>query len=192
MNISPGAFVRVGLLALAAIVLQLAGVGQIKVLGSSPDLVPLFVAAVAFYAGSMAGTTTGFATGFLLDLAAGQAMGLSSLVLSGVGYGVGRFREVRDPSHGLVPLPVAAAATAGWVGAFAAVSFMLDIGTDVSPLVLRDLLVTSGLNALIALPVFALCRFVLRPVLAVDPFDMRRRRRPVRQTGPIGLRGLEV
>ena len=33
-------------------------------------------------------------------------MGVSSLVLTAVGYGVGRFREVRDPSHGLLPLAV--------------------------------------------------------------------------------------
>ncbi len=192
MTLSWGTFVRVGLLALAAIVLQLAGVTQLKVLGASPDLVPLVVAAIAFYAGSVAGSASGFAAGLLLDLAAGQAVGLSSLVLSGVGYGVGRVREVRDPAHGLAPIPIAAAATAGWASAFAAVSFMLEIGTQVSPLVVRDLLVSSGLNALIALPVFALCRSVLRPVLVVDPFDRRRRRRTLSEPGPIGLRGLEV
>ena len=36
----------------------------------------------------------------------GATMGVSSLVLTAVGYGVGRFREVRDPSHGLLPLAV--------------------------------------------------------------------------------------
>ena len=47
-------------------------------------------------------------------------MGVSSLVLTAVGYGVGRFREVRDPSHGLLPLAVGAAATGGFMVAFAA------------------------------------------------------------------------
>ena len=36
-------------------------------------------------------------------------MGVSSLVLTAVGYGVGRFREIRDPSHGLLPMAVGAA-----------------------------------------------------------------------------------
>jgi rod shape-determining protein MreD len=191
VTVTPGAFLRVALLLLLAVVLQLSAVSQIGVVGGRADLVPLAVAAVAFYAGSVSGAATGFAAGVLLDLAAGQTMGASSLVLTAVGYGVGRFRELRDPAHGLLPIPVGTAATAGWVTAFAAVSFMLDVGTDVSPLVFRDMLVTTLLGALLALPVFAGCRRVLRPSLAVDPLERRRRRVP-REAGPLGLRGLEV
>ena len=134
----------------------------------------------------------GFGTGFLLDLTVGSTMGVSSLVLTAVGYGVGRYREVRDPAHGLMPIPVGAAATAGYLLAFAAVSFMLDVGASVSPLVLRDILLTTLLNAVLALPVFALCRRFLRPDLLVDPVDVRRRRRAPREAGPLGLRGLEA
>jgi rod shape-determining protein MreD len=189
---SPGAFLRIGLLLLLALVLQLSALGQIGLFGGHVDLVPLVVAAVAYYAGSIAGSATGFAMGFLLDVAAGQTMGASSLVLTAVGYGVGRFRELRDPAHGLMPIPVAAAATAAWVTAFAAVSFMLDVGATVSPVVIRQMIVTVLLNSLLALPVFAGCRRVLRPSLVVDPAEVRRRRRPPRETGPLGLRGLEV
>ena len=113
-------------------------------------------------------------------------------MLTAVGYGVGRYREVRDPAHGLMPIPVGAAATAGWVAAYGAVSFMLDIGTDVSPLIFRDMSTTVAINSIVALPVFAVSRRVLRPSLAVDPFERRRRRQPPRETGPLGLRGLEV
>ena len=192
MILGPKAFLRVGLLLLAAVVLQLSAVGQTGILGGYADLTPLTVAAIAYYAGSVAGSSTGFAAGFLLDLATGATMGSSSLVLTAVGYGVGRFRELRDPSHGLLPIAVTAAATAGWVTAYAGVSFMLDVGATVSPLVIRDALVTILLNSLLALPVFAATRKLLRPVLAVDPYELRRRRRAPRETGPIGLRGLEV
>jgi rod shape-determining protein MreD len=187
----PSAFLRVGLLLLVAVVFQLSAMVQITILGGHIDLVPLVVAAVAFYAGSVPGAATGFAMGLLLDLAAGQTMGLSSLVLTAVGYAVGRFRELRDPGHGLAPIPVGAAATAGWVTAFAGVSFMLDITAKVSPLVIRDMLVTTLVGAVLALPVFAVCRRVLRPVLAVDPLVARRRRRTPREPGPLGLRGME-
>jgi rod shape-determining protein MreD len=190
--LGPGAFVRVGVLLIAAVLLQVSAVGQLAVFGGYADLVPLVVAAVAFYAGSVSGTATGFAAGLLLDLAAGGTMGASSLVLSAMGYGVGRFRELRDPANALLPIAVGAAATFGWVTAFAAVSFMLEIGATVSPLVIRDMLVSILLNALIALPVFAFCRRVLRPSLAVDPLESRRRRRAPREAGPLGLRGLEV
>ena len=54
------------------------------------------------------------------------------------------------------------------------------------------MLVTVLLNTLLALPVFAGCRRLLRPVLAVDPLEVSARRRPPMETGPIGLRGLEI
>jgi rod shape-determining protein MreD len=192
MILSVGAFVRVGILLLLAVVLQVSGLSQLTILSGHADLVVLTVAAVAYYAGSVTGCATGFAAGLLLDLLTGATMGASSLVLTAVGYGVGRYREVRDPSHGLMPVAVGAAATAGWVVAFAAVSLMLDIGARVSPLVIRDMILTVLLNALLALPVFTGCRKLLRPSLAVDPLELRRRRRPPREAGPLGLRGLEV
>jgi rod shape-determining protein MreD len=190
--LSPGAFVRVGLLLLLAVILQLSAFSQIGLAGGHVDLVVLAVAAVAYYGGSISGSEAGFAAGFLLDLLTGATMGASSLVLTAVGYGVGRFREVRDPSHGLLPIPVGTAATAAWVTAFAAVSLMLDIGARVSPLVLRDMLVTILLNALLAFPVFAGVRKLLRPSLARDPLEVRRRRQAPREAGPLGLRGLEI
>jgi hypothetical protein len=62
----------------------------------------------------------------------------------------------------------------------------------VSPLVIRDMIVTILRNALLALPVFAGVRKLLGPSLAVDPLELRKRRRPPREAGPLGLRGLEV
>jgi rod shape-determining protein MreD len=192
MITSPAAFLRVGFLVVLAVVLQLSGLSEITIFGGHADVVVLVVAAVAYYAGSVPGSATGFFSGFLLDLLSGATMGASSLVLTAVGYAVGRFREMRDPSHGLLPVAVGALATAAWVTTFAAVSLMLDIGARVSPLVIRDMVLTVLLNALIALPVFTGCRRLLRPSLAVDPYEVRRRRRPPRESGPLGLRGLEV
>jgi rod shape-determining protein MreD len=190
--LSPGSFARVGLLLLLAVILEISAFSQIGILGGHADLIVLTVAAVAYYGGSVGGSATGFAAGFLLDLLTGATMGASSLVLTAVGYGVGRFKEVRDPSHGLLPIPVGAAATAAWLTAFAAVSLMLDIGARVSPLVLRDIVVTVLLNALLSFPIFTGIRKLLRPSLVVDPLEVRRRRRPPREAGPLGLRGMEV
>lgn len=192
MKATPSAFARCTALALVAVVLQISGLGSGRMLGGYVDLIPLVVAAVAIYAGSLPGAAMGFATGLLLDLLVGQTMGASSLVLTAVGYGVGRYREVRDPAHGLMAIPIGAAATFAWVLAYAAVSFMLDVGATVSWLVLREMVATTVLGAILALPVFAICRRVLRPVLLVDPLDLRRRRQAPRDAGPIGLRGLEV
>jgi rod shape-determining protein MreD len=188
----PATFVRAGVLVLLAVVLEISGFSQMQILGGYIDLIPLVVGAVAIYAGSVPGAIVGFCTGLVIDLALGQNLGATSLVLTALGYGVGRYRDLRDPAHGLMPIPVAAAATAGYLVAIAAVSFMLDIGASVSALVLRDALITVLLNVAVALPFFALVRKVLRPVLAVDPLARMRRRADPIESGPLGLRGLEV
>jgi rod shape-determining protein MreD len=192
MILSVGAFVRVGGLLLVALVLQVSTLNQLPILGGHADVLVLVVAAVAYYGGSISGSATGFAAGMLLDLLTGATMGASSLVLTAVGYGVGRFSDQRDISHGLLPIPVAAAATAGYLAAFAVVSFMLETAPQVSALVLRDLVIVTLLNVAIALPFFGIIRRVLRPVVATELLDRRRRRREVQPSGPIGLRGLEV
>jgi rod shape-determining protein MreD len=192
VNLTPGAFVRTGLLVLLAVVLQVSGFSQMRLLGGYIDLIPLVVAAAAIYSGSVAGSVVGFCTGLLIDLALGQNLGATSLVLTALGYGVGRYRDLRDPAHGLMPIPVAAAATFGYLAAVAAVSFMLEIGASVSPLVLREAIITVLLNVAVALPFFALVRRVLRPVLVVDPAARVRRRADPIESGRLGLRGLEV
>ena len=191
MILSAGTFVRVGLLLLLGVVLQISGVAQIGVLGASANLVPLVVAGIAFFAGSIPGAGAGFAAGLLLDLALGHTVGTSSLVLTAVGYGAGRYREARDPANGLAPVAFGALATAGYLLAFAAVAFMLGVEAPVSALVLRDVLVTALLGGILALPIFWLIRRVLRPALVSDPLARGRRQR-TREPGPIGLRGLEV
>jgi rod shape-determining protein MreD len=191
VTISLGTLVRTGLLILLGVVLQISGFAQIRILGASPDLTPLVVAAVALWAGSVPGAITGFFVGLLIDLALGQNVGSSSLVLSAVGYGVGRFGELRDPAHGLIAIPVGAAATIGYLVAFATVSFMLELEASVSALVLRNAIVTTILNVFLAVPVFGLIRRVVRPILVAQPAG-RRRRAETSETGPLGLRGLEV
>lgn len=193
MIVTPGAIVRLGVLALLTVLLDISGVSGIQVLGGTADLVPLLVGAVALYGGALAGAATGFATGLLLDLLLGQSLGLSSLVLTLVGYWVGSYRELRDSGHGLLPLVVGAAASVGYVVGIAIVSFMLETNSSVSVLALRSMFLTIFLNTLIAMPFFILVRRVLRPVLVVDPLERRRRRRTVTgESGPIGLRGLEI
>jgi len=191
MIATPGAFLRVGAILLLAVVLQISGFGQMRVLGSSANLIPLAVAGVAFFGGSIPGAASGFAAWLLLDLSLGHTAGTSSLVLTAVGYGAGRYREVRDPAHGLAPMAFGLVATAGYLLALGGVTFMLGVEASVSLLVLRDVLVTVLLNGLLALPVFWILGRALRGALVSDPLARGRRQR-TREAGPIGLRGLEV
>ncbi len=187
MTASWGVLARLGALALAAVVLQVSTLADVRLLGGGVDLVPLLVGAVALYAGGVWGASTGFSAGLLLDLALGRVLGLSSLVLTAVGYAIGRYRDLRDPGHALIPIPVGAAATAGYGAGLALVNLLLEIDATVSALVIRDLVVTVLLNAVLALLVFAIVRRVLRPVLLSDALNRRTARR-VRRSDRIGVR----
>jgi rod shape-determining protein MreD len=187
---TPATFVRLAALCLFGVILQIAGFATLHVFGTQPDIVPLIVGCVALLGGSVYGAVVGFSCGLLIDLALGQPLGASSLVLTAVGYAVGRYEEVRDPAHGLLPIPIGAAATAGYVIGFAALSFMLEVRGPVSPSVIREMLITILLNALLALLIFPIIRRFLRGSLVGDK---RPRRRPATATtGPLGLRGLET
>jgi rod shape-determining protein MreD len=171
---------RLVVLVFATVVIQEAAVSQISIFGVSADLGPLVVVAVGLLAGSMAGAITGFGTGLLVDLVLVQTLGVTSLLYIAIGYWAGRLRELRDPAHGLVPLVMGAAATAFAGIGMALIQFLLGVNAPVSALLFQQIFVTVLVNTLIALPVFALVRRLIRPTLPDDP---RRRRRRAYTTG---------
>jgi rod shape-determining protein MreD len=179
-RVTPKLLLRMTLLGILVVLLQISAISQIYVFGTNADLTPLVVAAIGLLCGSMSGAVFGFGVGLFLDTALVQTMGLSSLVLTIVGYGAGRLRELRDPQSAIVPVLVGAVATAIWTVGFGLMNFLLGIDAPVSLLLLRQILSTIVLNALIALPVFALVRRWLGPFLPDDP---RRRRRRAYTTG---------
>jgi rod shape-determining protein MreD len=191
MNVRVGTIFRLALLVLVTVVIQLAVVTQITVLDADADLFPLVVLSVGLLAGPIPGATTGFLLGLLADMALLQTLGVTSLLLIGVGYLSGRYRELRDASHKLVPVIGAFLGTLAYSAAFSITQFLLGVDSPVSPLVIREILVGALLNALIAMPVFAAVRFLLRPDL-ID--DLRPRRRApatgLRLGGPIVSTGM--
>jgi rod shape-determining protein MreD len=178
--VTPQLLIRVALLGLGVVVLQIAAISQIVVFGASADLTPLVVAAVGLLCGSIGGALFGFSVGLFFDAALLQTLGLTSFVFVLVGYGAGRLRELRDPQAVVVPMIVGAIATAITTFGYGIMNFMLGIDAPVSFLLLRVILATIILNAIISVPVFALVRRWLSPVLPDDP---RRRRRRAYTTG---------
>ena len=160
--------------------LQLTAVAQVTIFGVPADLSPLLVVAVGLLGGSVAGALFGFSIGLFMDTALLQTLGISSLVLTTVGYAAGRLLELRDPAHGLVPVAVGAAGTAATAVGFSILQFLLGVDAPVSLLLIRQILLVIVLNTLIALPVFLLVRRLLGPFLPDDP---RRRRRRAYTTG---------
>ena len=172
--------IRLAAIAFVTVVLQQAAISQISIFGVSADITPLIVMSVGLLAGSMAGAIMGFGTGLIVDMVLVQTLGVTSLLYIAIGYWAGRLRELRDPSHGLVPLAGAAIATAFAGIGMAFVQFLLGVDSPVSFLLVQQLFITVLVNTLLALPVYALVRRILQPALPEDP---RRRRRRAYTTG---------
>jgi rod shape-determining protein MreD len=176
----PRLLARLAALGVLGVIVQTAFVSQLPIAGANADLSPLLVMAVGLLCGSLAGGCFGFGVGLFFDIVSLQTLGVSSLVLLGVGYGAGRLREARDPEGSLVPLAVGAAATLLFALGFALMQFLLGADAPVSWALVRQTLTTLVINTLIAVPVFAVARRALQGSLPDDP---RRRRRRAYTTG---------
>jgi rod shape-determining protein MreD len=172
--------VRIALVAIVAVIIQETVVSQITVFGVTADITPLVVVSVGLLCGSLAGAIAGFGVGLLVDLTLVQTLGITSLLFIVIGYWAGRLRELRDPSHGLVPLALGAAGTAVAGVGMAVIQFLLGVDAPVSLLLLQQIFLTVLVNTLISLPVYELVRRILHPALPEDP---RRRRRRAYTTG---------
>jgi rod shape-determining protein MreD len=178
---SVGAVLRTATLVLVSVVVQLAVVSQFTFWGATTDLTPLIPLAVGLLAGPVAGALVGFSTGLVMDMSLVQTLGVSSLLLTGVGYMAGRYRELRDVSHTLLPAFAAALATLVYATSFSLMQFLLGVDSSVSGLVIRDILIGVVVNSFVAIPLFVAVRAFLRPSL-IDPM------RPRRRSPSLGLR----
>lgn len=123
---------RVGLVIGAALVLQLGVVNQMGLFDVSGDLMVVVAVAAGYHAGPERGALIGFVTGLSIDLLLVTPMGLSALVLTGVGYisGLVATNLIRESRLMVVVLAtaMAPAAVGVWVlvGALFGQSHLLD------------------------------------------------------------------
>jgi rod shape-determining protein MreD len=174
---SSGALVlRVSVFAVLVVFFQIGVVSEVPVFGVNVELASLLVAFVGLLCGSTVGAACGFAVGLLIDLALLQTLGLTSLVFTLVGYWCGRLRELRDPQAALTPLVVGAGASLLSLVGYSAMEFMLGVDAPVSFELLRQIVLGVVVNAIVALPMWALTRRALEGALPEDPRRRRRRR----------------
>jgi rod shape-determining protein MreD len=166
---------RIAVVAFFAVVIQVSMVSQISLFGVTADITPLVVMSIGLLAGPMAGAVAGFAIGLFVDLVMFQTVGITSLLFITVGYWSGRLRELRDPSHGLIPLALGAIATAFTGVGMAVIQFLLGVDAPVSWLLIQQIVLQVLVNCLIALPVYELVRRLLYRALPRDPRARRRR-----------------
>ena len=155
-------------------IVQVTFVSQFPVLGGTADLAPLAVMSIGLLCGGLVGASFGFGLGLFLDVSLLQTLGVTSLILVGIGWFSGRVREGADTGNSLVPLLAGAAATVTMSVAYSVIQFLLDVSAPVSGVLLRQLLATLILNTILAIPVHAIARRWLSKSLPEEP---RRRRR---------------
>ena len=173
---SAGLLARVAALVVVVVFFQIGVVSEVPVFGINADLTPLLVAFVGLLGGSLLGATCGFAVGLLVDLALLQTLGLTSLVFTLIGYWAGRLRELRDPQAALTPLLVGAGAAAAALVGYSLIEFLLGVDAPVSLDLLRQIVLGTVVDTIVAVPMWALVRRVLGGALPEDPRRRRRRR----------------
>ncbi len=158
---SPVSVLKVFGLILAAVIVQTTIAPYLTVLGAKPDAALVVVVSLALLRGPVWGAVTGFAMGLLIDVALVQTMGISSFLFTLAGYFSGRLSERVDPASWLWPVIAVFAATMVVQTANAVIMFLLGVEASAGFVVLRVVLPAALLNALLASPVFAICRWWL-------------------------------
>jgi rod shape-determining protein MreD len=175
MIVTPTIFARLAAIAIVGVLLQLSFFSRVALFGVSPDVLPALVVALGLLGGAMTGAVAGFSIGLLVDCLLVQTLGGSSLVLLGVGYTAGLFRERFEIHSALVPPLLCMGMTLVAELGFGAVQLMLGVDASVSPLIVRDLLLKSIFAFFLGWPIYLGVRRALRPALVEESRIVRRR-----------------
>jgi rod shape-determining protein MreD len=153
------------LLILFAAVVQVSFVNSFELAEGRADIVILVLTSTALLRGPVFGASAGFFAGLVLDTATFGTLGLSSLLLTLAGYAAGRLGEATsDHQNQRARILIAVALiTAGVEIGALVVHTLLGEAASVGTVIWQVLLPTLGLNLLLAVPVYALCRRIFPP-----------------------------
>lgn len=152
---------RVFFLILLGVVIQTTIAPHINVLGAKPDSALVVVVCIALMRGPVWGAAAGFVMGLLVDVALLQTLGISSFLFTLAGYVSGRYGEGVDTDSWVPPLTTVFVCTMVAQFLNAVIMFLLGIEAAVSFVILRVVMPTAVLNALLAPPLFVVTRWWL-------------------------------
>jgi rod shape-determining protein MreD len=175
--VTPKILARLVAIVVVGVLAQLAFFSRVELFSVSPDVLPALVVALGLLGGAMTGAIAGFAIGFLADSLLVQALGATSLVLLGIGYLAGLFRERFEIHSSLVPPLLCMGLTLVAELGFSAVQLLLGVDAPVSALIARDIALKSLYAFFLGWPIYLGVRRALRPALVEEP-GVRRRRQP--------------
>jgi rod shape-determining protein MreD len=108
-----------------ALLLQTTLLARLRIFGVMPDFMLLLAVAGGITAGATRGATIGFASGMLIDLFLPTPLGLSALVFTLVGYGVGVANTGVLRSAWYIPVLTAGGASVAGVTLYALIGSVL-------------------------------------------------------------------
>jgi rod shape-determining protein MreD len=146
-----------------AVIVQVTIVGTVQIFGGAPDLVLVVLVAIALMNGATFGAVAGFWAGFLLDVALLETLGVTSLLLTLLGFWIGRYGETTGRGRAHAPLLSVGVATVLFALGGLILHFMLGDPASARVTLVDALPPEVALNLLLAFPVFALCRRVFVP-----------------------------
>lgn len=153
--------VKAAVILFVAAIAQVSIFSQVHVLGAVPELLLVTLVVIALLRGSVVGAVGGFFAGLLVDTATLGTLGLTSLVLTLVGYWVGRYGETTGRGRAHAPFLSIAVVTVLYELGLLVVNFVLGESAPAGEVV-RSLIPAIGLNLILTAPVYALVRRLLR------------------------------
>lgn len=156
----PDALRAFGVVFVAAL-LQVVIVSSLVITGGAPDLLLVVVVALGLLRGSVPGAVLGFVGGLVVDLVTLGTLGVTSLILTLVGFWAGRYAETTGRDRRLAPV-IAVGTITVLAGAFGYVlHYLLDEEVVASHALVTALVPAVALNVALALPVHALVRKIV-------------------------------
>jgi rod shape-determining protein MreD len=146
-----------------AAMLQASVFSSVFILRATPDLLLVTLVSVALLRGSIVGAAAGFFGGLLIDTTNLGTLGVTSLLLTLVGYWVGRYGETTGRDRSRAPFVTVAVITLLYAFGALFLHFVLGDPAPAREVLLDTLLQTIGLNLLLTWPVHALVRRLLPP-----------------------------
>lgn len=154
---------KIAVAVLVAAIVQTSILNAAEVGGGTPDLLLVVLVAIALLRGPVAGAAAGFYGGLIVDTALLDTLGVTSLLLTIAGYWIGRYGETtgRDRTH--APLLSVVVVTVVYAVGALLLQYMLGDPVSGRLVLVESLVPTILLNMLLAVPVYALTRRLLRP-----------------------------
>ena len=158
---------KVAVVVFLAAILEVAVFSDVRILGGEPDILLVTIVAVSLLRGSVVGACAGFFAGLVVDTATLETLGVTSLLLTLLGYWVGRYGETtgRDRTH--APFLSVAVVTFLYALGGLALRFVLDEPAPARHVLLETLFQGIALNLILTWPVYWVVRRLLPPRLVV-------------------------